>query len=502
MKFPAANRKTGLAGCLLAALLVLTSCGDDMLSSDLRLIHASKDAPPVNLRVGNKNLITDLDYAASSGYVELRSGTRRLAVEAIIPGGNADVIKIERFEFEGTRRYNLLAINQTADIAPLLVEESAAEPGGDELAIAVVHASTGVGRVDVYVTAADTPLDDRTEPSISFDDGDVVDAGALPAAEYRIRITAPGGKQPVYDSGKVDLAGFGGSKLLLAALDAENETELAAAPIKLLAAADETQLTLLDADTDAGKRLLHLSPDAGTAAGGAVEVFVTSPVLGDDPFELIDALADNDLVPAPDTDKTTPMLDRIPAGSYVFDIARNTDTIGDSVFTSTELPLAAGLEYSLIAAGKIGGAPDFALLATVDSNRPVITQASLKLVHAAPRAGEVDVYVTSSANDFSVNDLLTGLAGKPLLQDFAFGAIAPYVPLLPGRYDIRVIAGGAAAIDIEDFDLAPGLVGTLVARQPDGDGDPAGFGLVFLSNQAPVIETPPYGEADEAAGGA
>ena len=89
MKSSGITLKSGLAGGLLVSTLVLAGCGDDMLTSDLRVIHASKDAPPVNVRVGNKNEITELDYAESSGYVSVRAGIRKLAVEAIIPGGNA-----------------------------------------------------------------------------------------------------------------------------------------------------------------------------------------------------------------------------------------------------------------------------------------------------------------------------------------------------------------------------------------------------------------------------
>jgi len=84
----------GLATVLLAALLTLTGCSDSdgKDRSDLRVIHSSDDAPTVNVRVGSKTPISDLDYAESSGYVEVRSGARDVVVEAIVLGGNVDVI--------------------------------------------------------------------------------------------------------------------------------------------------------------------------------------------------------------------------------------------------------------------------------------------------------------------------------------------------------------------------------------------------------------------------
>ena len=167
MIFNSRKRKLGLATGIIAGSLLLAACGDSR-NADLRVIHASDDAPPVNVRVGKKKLISNLDYAESSGYVAVRSGTKKVAVEAIIPGGNANVIEVKRFKFKRDTRYNILAINKTADIAPLVVQETAAEPGLDEIAIAVVHAAPGVGMVDVYVTGPNDLLNGTT-PTFTFD---------------------------------------------------------------------------------------------------------------------------------------------------------------------------------------------------------------------------------------------------------------------------------------------------------------------------------------------
>lgn len=476
MKIPNGKMKLVLATGVLGAALVLGGCADDKGYSELRVIHASKDAPPVNVRVGFKNVIKNLDYADSSGYLSVRSGTKKVLVKAIIPGGNAVVIKVDRFEFEKDLRYNILAVNDTATIEALVVEESAAEPSDTEVAIAVVHASTNANEVDVYVTAPGVPLN-SVGANFSFDYTDVVDVGALPTGPYQIRVTAPGTKNVVYDSGTVDLSGFGGDKVLLAAISSVNDSEALASPIKLLAANDIARLILLDEATNVGAKVVHLSPDAGTLAGGPVEVFATSPALGATPVELIPAFAYTDIVPGADS-----YVD-VPAGNYVFDVAPDTDTIGDSVYTSPSLKFSTGDEYSIIAAGNVGGGPAFTLLVTGDENRSIVTQSSLKVVHAAPAAGNVDVFVTP-AGDFTAADVESGAAGDPLLDGFAFADITGYVNVPPGDYDIRVVpeATGTTAINVEGLSLTPGLVATAIARQPDGDGVPADFNLLLLTN--------------------
>lgn len=480
-----------LATGLLATTLIVGGCAssdnddDDAVvtpTSQLRVIHASHDAPPVNLKLGGAVALADLDYAESTGFVDVPSGPTDIDVEAVIPGGNLDVIEIDGFPLLADQRYTVLAVNDTATIKELPVAETAADPAAGEVAIAVVHAATSAGLVDVYVTESTTDIT-AVSPNFTFGYEGVVDAGALPATTYRIRVTENTLKTPIFDSGPIDLAPFGGEKLLVVAIDSINDTEKAASDIKLLVATDSVSLVLHDSATAAGARVAHLSPDAGTLAGGPVEVFATSPALaGGTPTELIDAFEYTDIIPAADA------FVGVPSGSYQFDVAPNTNSISDSVYTSPALPLAAGTEYSVIAAGNVGDAPPaptaFGLLAVEEDNRPVVTQASVKVVHAAPAAGSVDIYVTP-AGAFSAADVESGVAGDPLLDGFAFGAItADYVPVPPGDYDIRVVpeATGTTAINVEGLTLPAGLVATVVARQPDGDGTPNDFDLVLLTN--------------------
>jgi len=478
MNLTGSNLKMGLATSLLAGLLILTGCSDSdgTDSSDLRVIHASDDAPTVNVRVGNKTPISDLDYAQSSGYVEVRSGAREVVVEAIVLGGNVDVITVDRFEFEKNRRYNILAVNEAADIDALVVEESAADPGLNEVAVAVVHAASVAGLVEVFVTQPGGALSNP----IPLDYLGRVDAGALPVDTYQIRVTLGG--TPVYDSGPVDLSGFAGDKLLIAAINSSNTTDAEFSPIKLLVANDITQVVLPDVMTQVGARVLHLSPDAGP-----VDVFATSAALGVDPVKLIPGLEYTQEFPGASA------YAKIPVGEYTFDVvvpASPASMASDSAYSAT-LALAGGVEYSVIALGNAadgvtgpGNGTEFGLLPIVDDNRPLADLARVKILHGAPDAGLVDVYVTP-AGVYSTDDVLAGIAGDPLLPDFAFGTLTDYLAVPAGDYDVRIVqkSSGAVAIDAPGIMLTAGLVATVIARQPDGtDNDPADFNLVVLAN--------------------
>ena len=454
-------------------------------SGQVRVIHASPDAPPVNVLVTEAGVtqredeaspLDNLDFGESTGYLALDAGTYDIAVEGIVPGGNVEVIAFPGFELADDDRVTVVAIDNVAAIRGLPVADSAAEPASDEVAVTVLHAAPNAALVDVYVVAPGTAPGDAA-PAFSFDFGESVDAGNLAAGVVEILVTAPGGAEALYNSGPVDLATFGGQKLLITAISTTSNVGEQAAPVQLLVATDDAALILADPDTGSGLRVLHASPDAATAAGGPVEVFATSEALGGS-VEVIDAFDYLETVPGTDS------FVSVPEGDYVFDVAPDSNTIGDSVYTSPELPLAAGEERTVIAAGRVLSDPAFGLLVADEDNRAIATQASVKVVHAAPAAGDVHVYVTP-AGAFSVADIEAGLAGDPLLADFAFADITDYVAVPPGGYDVRVVpvASGTVAINAEGVGLDAGLVVTVVARGPDeSDGDPSDFGLVLLTN--------------------
>ena len=490
MKFNSIYKNTIIAGSVAISATLITGCGTDdtvlpdsltssTSSSLVRIIHASADAPPVDIKLDNAVAVPALDYPKSTGFVSIEAGTYDVAVDAIVPGGNLEgVIKVDDITFAKDQRYTVIAIDDTASISEFVADESAATPGADEVAISVLHAATSVQglNVDVYVTAPGADIT-SVDSNFSFDFKGQADAGALPAAEYQIRVVANNDTvNPAYDSGTVDLSNFGGQKLLLLAVNTVNSTTKAASPIKLVAYTDTAQVELVDTRTTSGARVVHLSPDAGT-----VEVFASSTALGSaSPVELITSF--DYAVTLPGVNSYEP----VPAGDYIFDVTKDGSGIGTG-YISPAITLDTTVEYTVIAAGYLSmGTPVFDLLPTVDNNRSIVTQASVKVVHGAPMAGTVDVFVTP-AGQYTKAEVESGMAGAPLLDDFTFGTITDYVPVPPGDYDIRVVTNGGAGtaeIDVPAFNLAAGSVSTVIAREPvSGGGTPDDFNLIVLSNQ-------------------
>ena len=92
MKLSNLQKKTLIASSVIISTVLFTGCSDDKGTSSLRIIHASADAPPVDIKLDSAVAVSALDYPQSSGFVSIKAGTRDVAVDAIVPGGNLQPI--------------------------------------------------------------------------------------------------------------------------------------------------------------------------------------------------------------------------------------------------------------------------------------------------------------------------------------------------------------------------------------------------------------------------
>src|SRR3712207_5457998 len=93
-------RQMKLAAALVAAI-ALTGCDDDnslapRSTALVRVVHASPDAPNVDVLVDGAAVLTNVPFRAASDYLALPTGSRNLRVRAsgtwtVVIGQNASV---------------------------------------------------------------------------------------------------------------------------------------------------------------------------------------------------------------------------------------------------------------------------------------------------------------------------------------------------------------------------------------------------------------------------
>jgi hypothetical protein len=481
------------APALVASSVLLSACGgsdNDFVfgpTGEIRVIHASKDAPEVDVvltdTVGGSSTtaVDNLDYSESSGYASVPASTYDVSVQAVLPDGTTpEVIPIPGVDVAEDSRTTAIAVGTVAieggtdiPLEAITVADPAVDPAANQVSVTVVHASPTAGAVSVRVDFAGGNAGFDFDYRATVDTSSVV--APLPADIVRIRVALQGDDpvtDSVYDSGDVDLAPYAGQKLLILAVDTTTQIRSDASngsPIKLLVAADDaaSNAVLLDSSTLAGVKIAHISPDAGqvdVTVNGAIAVTA---------LDYLEAA-----LPGPGTSQIPTPANQayigLDAGTYSLNV-QPTGSGTDVLNPSPSVALTAGEEYSVLALGRVGGtSPNFTLTPTVDSNRPIATQASLKVVHGAPDVPTVDVFAVVGSTDVL------------LVDDISFGEVTEYLPIsvpLTATVEVRDQVG-TVRISVPGVTLSAGDVITAIAYQPDEAApiDPADVGLLLLTN--------------------
>lgn len=447
------NLHSGLRAGAMAAVLFAVGCSDGdnnsysppPPTSSVRFIHASPDAPNVNVEGAGSTLVGDLAYKEASAFQTFFIETLNVRVDGIVPGGVATVIGPVDLTLDPDTAYSVIAIGEVAEIDALVLAEPITPVAAGSVRAQVVHGAPNAPAVDVYVTAPGTDLAQEA-PLGSFAFGEDLGPVTVPAADYQIRVTLPGDPASVvFDSGTVSLPD-GGDLLVIAV----QNTGPGGAPISLVVADGSGSFEVLDASTPAAVRVIHASPDAPS-----VDVIVNddtaNPVLSGVPYLAFSGYLG------------------LPPATYNFKVTPENNP--GVVVIDADLELEAGVLYSVYATDVLSAITPLVL---VDDNRPIATEARVRILHLAPGAGPVDIYVTAPGADIGV--------AVPAITGFEFGEETGYLSLAAGSFDVTVTAAGTKTVAIGPATLALENGGIYTVAASDASGGGAPFGVILLDD--------------------
>lgn len=191
-----------LRSMLVASLSVVAvaACSDDdaptapVVRTALRVVHASPDAPNVDVRVDTAIVWTNVPFTGASAYLDVAPGDRRVVMRAA--GTTTEVIEVLPLITVG-QSYTILATGLLADIRPLIVFDDRTAPPAGQVKIRVIHAAPAAGNVDVYATAPGADIATATSVFTNVPFRGFSDYLTLPAGTYRLRVVGTGTKTPV-----------------------------------------------------------------------------------------------------------------------------------------------------------------------------------------------------------------------------------------------------------------------------------------------------------------
>jgi hypothetical protein len=153
----------------------------------VRVVHASPDAPAVDIWLDGEPAIRSLSFGQFTGHTAVPAGSHRVQVTPA--GAQADTAVIDaNLDLAVGQAYTVMATGRLADIQPLVLQDERAAPNGSRTRF--VHASPGAPAVDIAVAGG---------PAIISNVGFGADSGYLdvPVGAAQLDVRVAGTEQTV-----------------------------------------------------------------------------------------------------------------------------------------------------------------------------------------------------------------------------------------------------------------------------------------------------------------
>jgi hypothetical protein len=137
------------------AVVTLASCSNDdsnpvapATTGRVMAVHASPDAPAVDLLVDGSVAGSGLAFPSNTAYLAVSSGTRNLKVNV---GGTTTTVVDANLPVAAGASYTVFATDSVTRIAPLVLTDDLATPASGKAHVRFVHLSPNAPAVDVAV---------------------------------------------------------------------------------------------------------------------------------------------------------------------------------------------------------------------------------------------------------------------------------------------------------------------------------------------------------------
>jgi len=144
------KRLAVVSAVLLLVLATATTVFADQHEARVRVVHASPDAPAVDVWVNDAiKAFTNAPFKGITSYAELDPGNYNFKV---VPAGATEPAVIDAdVGLDADTDYTVVAVGKLADIEPLVLVDDNTLPAAGMAHVRFVHASPDAPNVDIYV---------------------------------------------------------------------------------------------------------------------------------------------------------------------------------------------------------------------------------------------------------------------------------------------------------------------------------------------------------------
>ena len=150
------TKRIALALLAVTVAALATSCrlndnpAAPFVKARVMAVHASPDAPAVDLLVDGAVAGTGLAYPGNTGYLPVKSGTRNFKIN--VSGTSTTVINANLPLSPGAS-YSVFAVDSVSKISALVLTDDLTKPAAGKAHVRFVHLSPNAPAVDVAVTS-------------------------------------------------------------------------------------------------------------------------------------------------------------------------------------------------------------------------------------------------------------------------------------------------------------------------------------------------------------
>jgi hypothetical protein len=173
--------------------LTLISCDDDdddmeTQKAQVMVVHASPNAPAVDVRINNTVALTNLAYPSNSSYNAVNAGNTNLKIS---PTGTTTYVIDANVNLTANTNYSVFAIDSVSKIKAAVVSDNLATPATGKSHIRFFHFSPNAPAVDIAVTGGPVLFANR-----SFNDQgnntSTINFTPVDAGTYNLEVRAAG----------------------------------------------------------------------------------------------------------------------------------------------------------------------------------------------------------------------------------------------------------------------------------------------------------------------
>lgn len=185
------NKIVKIASALFLSAAIFVGCSDDdnptgpenqTATANVLTVHASPDAPGVDLLVDSEIAGSNLTYPNNTGYLAVPEGNRNVKVN--VTGTSTTVIEAN-LPLKAGINYSVFATNYVSELSPLVIEDNLTAPAAGSAHARFIHLSPNAPAVDITLTDGTVVFG-----NIKFQE--YTDFAPLPAASYDLQVRLSG----------------------------------------------------------------------------------------------------------------------------------------------------------------------------------------------------------------------------------------------------------------------------------------------------------------------